>query len=140
MIFNKWYRNNETSKDLDYLKDKFKDNFENADYNNMFSYDLLVFEDKVPACIARLELVAGIFLIVGMGVEKEFEGKEIEDFALRLLIRKSMDLGAQGVFVKPTENKIDFYKNFDFKMANKNFHEANMYYRYGDIDGECCEE
>jgi hypothetical protein len=140
MIKSKWYRFDERSEVLDALITQGKDCFDRADFKNMFSYNLVVFDNKKPMAYGRLELVNGLFQITGIWVEEEDKNIEIYDLALRLMIRKASDMGAQGIYAKPTKERIDLYKELGFQLANKNFHDEDMYYKHGDIEGECCNE
>jgi N-acetylglutamate synthase-like GNAT family acetyltransferase len=142
MIYNKWFRNDDKGKEILSLRRKFKEHME-ADFRNMFSYDVVVYEGKQPIGMGRLEMRSGLFMIVGLVTEEQHKTSEIKDLLVRLIIRKACDLGAQGVYVKLKENnpeEISFYSQYEFKIANKNFHEENIFYRHGDIKGNCCEE
>jgi N-acetylglutamate synthase-like GNAT family acetyltransferase len=140
MIHNKWIRNDEKNKEVESLKNIYLDKFLAADFNNMFSYNLVIFDNKKPVALGRLEMRSGLFVITGIGVDEENKNIEIYDLVIRFMIRKASDMGAQGIYVKPEKERIDFYKDLGFQLANKNFHEEEMYYRHGDIEGDCCGE
>lgn len=143
MIHNKFYRHDDKNQDVNLLRNRFKEEFSNADFRNIFSYNLVIYDNNKPVCLGRLEMKSGLFVIVGISVDETNQADKIRDLAVRLLVRKASDSGAQGVYVKLNENTqalIDFYKSYGFQLANKNFHEENTYYRHGDINGDCCQE
>ncbi len=143
MIHNKFYRHDDKNQDVNLLRNRFKEEFSSADFRNNFSYNLVIYDDNKPVCLGRLEMKSGLFVIVGLGVDEIQQADKIRDLAVRLLIRKAADSGAQGVYVKLSghaEAEIDFYKSFGFQLANKNFHEEFTYYRHGDISGDCSPE
>lgn len=143
MIHNKFYRHDDKNQDVNLLRNRFKEEFLNADFRNNFSYNLVIYEDNKPVCLGRLELKSGLFVIVGLSVDENQQADKIKDLAVRLLVRKAADCGAQGVYVNLSDNTemtIDFYKSFGFQLANKNFHEEFTYYRHGDISGDCNQE
>lgn len=143
MIHNKFYRHDDKNQDVNLLRNRFKEEFTTADFRNNFSYNLVIYDDNKPVCLGRIEMKSGLFVIVGLSVDENQQAEKIRDLAVRLLVRKAADCGAQGVYVRlnnNTQTLIDFYKSYGFQLANKNFHEEFTYYRHGDINGDCDQE
>ncbi|SHJ02642.1 hypothetical protein SAMN02745751_01584 [Dethiosulfatibacter aminovorans DSM 17477] len=138
MIFNKWFSYNETSDDLLELRDKFSEEFNGADYSNILCYDLIVYDGEKPSCLARMEGIDGKFVIVGVAAGKEIENITMEDLAVRLLIRRAVDSGAEKVYFIPTENSRKLAEVIGFMSSGEKIRDCESMVRYGDVGGDCC--
>lgn len=138
MIFNKWFSYNEKSDDLLELRDKFSEEFNCADYSNILCYDLIVYDGDKASCLARMEGIEGKFVIVGVAGEKEIENITMEDLAVRLMIRRAVDSGAEKVYFIPTENSRRLAEIIGFVTNSEKIRDCESMVRYGDVGGDCC--
>lgn len=138
MIFNKWFSYNETNEDLLRLRKKFSKDFNNSDYNNILSYDLIVYDGKNPSCLARMEGIDGKFVITGVVAEEGIENITLEDLSVRLMIRRAIDSGAEKVYFIPTEKSRKLAEAIGFKTSEEILRERESMVRFGDVGGDCC--
>ncbi len=138
MIFNKWFSYNETSDDLMKLREKFSDDFKSSDYKNILSYELIVYDGENPKCFSRMEGIDGKFVIMGVVAEKGIENITLEDLALRLLIRRAIDSGAEKVYFIPTEDSRRLAEAIGFVTSGEVIRDHESMVRIGDVGGDCC--
>lgn len=138
MIFNKWFSYNETSEDLLKLREKFSKEFNSSDYSNILSYELIVYDGENPLCLSRMEGIDGKFVITGVAAEKGIENITFEDLAIRLMIRRAIDSGAEKVYLIPSDNSRKLAEVIGFEVAEEIIRECESMVRFGDVGGDCC--
>jgi len=138
MIFNKWFSYNETSEDLLKLREKFSKEFNSSDYSNILSYELIVYDGENPLCLSRMEGIDGKFVITGVAAEKGIENITFEDLAIRLMIRRAIDSGAEKVYFIPSDNSRKLAEVIGFEVTEEIIRECESMVRFGDVGGDCC--
>ncbi len=85
---------------------------------------LMVYAEEIPAATGRIWHDGTSLRIGRLAVRKQFRGQKIGDLALRLLIYKAMNSGAQSLKVNAQTHVCALYKKFGFKQQGEEFIEA----------------
>lgn len=85
---------------------------------------LMVYVDEAPAATGRIWHDGKGFRIGRLAVRKEYRGQGIGDLALRLLLYKAFNSGAETLNVNAQTYLSAFYKKFGFKECGEEFIDA----------------
>jgi predicted GNAT family N-acyltransferase len=101
---------------------------ENEDRDGMdeAALHLIVYVDEIPAATGRIWHDGSVFRIGRLAVRKRFRGQRIGDLALRLLLYKAFNSGAEELFVNAQVYIKDMYKKFGFKECGGEFVDAGL--------------
>ncbi len=85
---------------------------------------LIIYSDEIPAATGRIWHDGRAFRIGRLAVRKRFRGQMLGDLALRLLIYKAFNSGAERLNVHAQTHVVPLYKKFGFHESGVEFMEA----------------
>jgi predicted GNAT family N-acyltransferase len=86
----------------------------------------MVYVDEAPAGTGRIWHDGKEFRIGRLAVRKQYRGQGIGDLALRLLLYKAFNSGAEKLFINAQTYLTGFYNKFGFKECGEEFMDAGM--------------
>lgn len=138
MITSRWFRGKEELGEIIDLRKKVFGKDSGEDFYDEFSFNLAIYEeDNNLIGIGRLMSKEGKFFIDNLGVKEEYRRKYYGDFMLRILIRKAHEIGIERIYIKCSEDVVNFFKKLDFVVENSK-EETYLLSREGDISSGCC--
>jgi predicted GNAT family N-acyltransferase len=87
---------------------------------------LIVYVDEIPAATGRIWHDGSVFRIGRLAVRKRYRRQGIGDLALRLLLYKAFNSGAEELFVNAQTYIKELYGKFGFKECGEEFTDAGM--------------
>lgn len=90
------------------------------------SWNVLVWQDGIPAGTGRLWWRDGAFQIGDLGVLPDWRGKRIGDLLLRLLLFKAQSHFAREVRLRCPENVTGFFSRLGFREETRDRDEIEM--------------
>ena len=90
------------------------------------SWNVLVWQDGIPAGTGRLWWRDGAFQIGDLGVLPDWRGKRIGDLLLRLLLFKAQSHFAREVRLRCPENVTGFFSRLGFREETRDRAEIEM--------------
>ena len=87
---------------------------------------LMVYVDEEPAATGRICHDENGFHIGRIAVRKKFRGQKIGDLAVRLLLYKAFNSGAEILKIGAQTYVVPFYKKFGFKECGDEYIEAGL--------------
>lgn len=85
---------------------------------------LIVYEDEAPAAAGRIWHDGKSFRIGRLAVKKQYRGQGLGDLALRLLIYKATNSGAESLIAHVQPHAAVLFKKFGFKETGESLNEA----------------
>ncbi len=98
---------------------------------------LLIKDGKTPVATGRILPFRSGFLLGQIAVLSEHRGQHFGDFVVRLLIRKTIELGASTQFVYAQPQATGFYEKLGFVFVDETLENSKLMKRVGDIKGNC---
>ena len=108
--------------------------------DDFYGYHVVVYDSGKPASTGRLTVKDGIYEISGVGTVEEYRNHGYGDLVLRMLIRRSFDLGADQVVARVPENLMHYFLRLDFVYRGKVFQRERPFIlmsRHEDVVGVC---
>ena len=124
MIEGKWYPQGSDLSDLLPVRQAVFSRGE--DVLDAESWNVLVWQDGVPAGTGRLWWRDGAFRIGDLGVLPDWRGKRIGDLLLRLLLFKAQSPFAREVRLRCPENVTGFFSRLGFREETREGDEIEM--------------
>ena len=124
MIEGKWYPQGSDLSDLLPVRQAVFSRGE--DVLDAESWNVLVWQDGVPAGTGRLWWRDGAFRIGDLGVLPDWRGKRIGDLLLRLLLFKAQSHFAREVRLRCPENVTGFFSRLGFREETREGDEIEM--------------
>lgn len=87
---------------------------------------LMIYVDEAPAATGRIWHDKEGFRIGRLAVRKQLRGQKLGDLALRLLIYKAFNSGADSVTVSAQTYIMPLYRKFGFKEYGEEYIEAGL--------------
>lgn len=87
---------------------------------------LIVYVDEMPAATGRIWHDGSVFRIGRLAVIKRYRKQGVGDLALRLLLYKAFNSGAEELFVNAQVYIKELYKKFGFKECGEEFIDAGL--------------
>ena len=103
---------------------------------DIYGFNIVVYENETPASCGRLKYNDGKFTIGRLCTIPEKRGMAFADLALRMLIRKAFDMGAENVSVKTPADAVGYFERLNFKATEWSENEVIMT-KFEDVGG-CC--
>ncbi len=100
---------------------------------------LLIYEDDVLVGTGKLILADGKFFIEGVSVKLEFRGKRYGDLAVRMLVRRAINMGAEKTYAKVNSTLVKMFENIGFKKQAEIENGDYLMCMEGDVGGHCCQ-
>jgi N-acetylglutamate synthase-like GNAT family acetyltransferase len=129
MISTEWFSINESS---NYI---LKSVFGEGDYDNNNIY-LVAFDEGGPVATGALTLLGDGVKLFNLAVLENYRGQGLGDFVLRLLIRRSYDMGFNNQYAYVPINLAGYFKKLKFNIIDGSSGELLMCH-VGDINGGC---
>jgi citrate lyase synthetase len=117
--------------------DELNSSEEIEDFYDEFSFSAIVFEGDKPVGTARLTFKEGKNMIDKLCVLKEYRGKRYGDLIIRLLVRRSYDMGSAETFSRVDEKYVKLFESIGFKRIDTAGGSSLMMME-GDVGGHCC--
>lgn len=140
MIWTKWFQGiSEDSIFLDIRRkvlNEIGDSGELTDIYDQFAFNLVAYNDDAPAGIGRLLFKEGRYFIDNIYVFESQRDKNIADLIIRMLVRKSVDLGSDKVYTYANDTYEQLLKKIGFEKSGNENGEILMV-KVGDVGG-CC--
>jgi len=141
MVSTKWFQEGDFSEILKirekvFIEELKCDSSEVSDEYDLFAKKILVLEDNIPVGTGRLIFKNGRYEIDKLCVLREYRRKKYADLLIRMLVRKSIEIGASNT-IAFCENK---YKNLFTKIGFTMVSNENNIYlmnKKGDIVSHC---
>jgi len=144
MISTKWFQGKRSLNDvLEIRKKVFLDEMKTldnllSDIYDDFAFNVVVYEDNIPAGTGRLLFKDGKYFIDMVCVIKEFRGYNYGDLVVRMLVRKAVDLGAESTYVTVNEDCKQLFDNIGFVKIDDIGNGESLMKKIGDVGGDCC--
>lgn len=142
MISTKWFQGKEESHNyIEIRKKVFNSEFlmkeKITDIYDEFAFNVVIYEDEIPAGTGRLLFKEGKYFIDKVCVLKEFRGNNYSDLIIRMLIRKAVNIGADKTYAMIQNEYIKKFEKVGFIEVNKE-NEGVLMMKEGDVGGHCC--
>ena len=108
-----------------------------TDFYDEFAFNVVLYDEDIPAGTARLLFKGGKYFIDMLFVKKQFRGLNYEDLLVRMLIRKAVTVGAEKTYMEAEGDLIKLLENIGFIKVSKDNYKALMV-KDGDVGGHCC--
>jgi len=79
-----------------------------------FAYNVVIYEDEIPVGSGRLLFKEGKYFIDNVCVLKEYRGRHYGDLIVRMLVRRSVNMGAEDTFSLVDSNWMKLFENIGF--------------------------
>ena len=136
MIQGKWFSpGTDISEALKIRHAVFGDSFSGTDNDG---WNLLIFDDDIPAATGRIWWSGGAFWLGYIGVTEEHRGKKLGDLALRLLLFKAQSHSAGEVRLISPEHLTGFFSRLGFQPVSTSGAGVEMFLNGSDIDLDSC--
>ena len=86
-----------------------------SDESDAMSWNVLVYEDSVPAAAGRIWWQDGAFWLGDIGVLEDRRGRRLGDLVLRLLLFKAQSHAAREVRLRCRQNVTGFFERLGFQ-------------------------
>ncbi|WP_326910768.1 GNAT family N-acetyltransferase [Sedimentibacter sp. MB31-C6] len=142
MISTKWFQGKEESHNYIEIRKKvfnsellIKEKI--TDIYDEFAFNVVIYEDEIPAGTGRLLFKEGKYFIDKVCVLKEFRDNNYSDLIIRMLIRKAVNIGADKTYAMIQNEYIKIFEKIGFVEVNKE-NEGVLMMKEGDVGGHCC--
>ena len=124
-----------------FIKEQGVSEADEMDGTDISAIHLLVRDDGIPVATGRMLIEDETFMLWRIAVLKNHRGKKYGDFVVRLLIRKSFEMGGVEQHLHSQVHAKGFYEKLGFKTVTDEYTEAGIPHvgmvRVGDIGPEC---
>ncbi len=103
---------------------------------DIYGFNIVVYENETPVCCGRLNFSNEKFTIGRLCTIPEKRGMAFADLALRMIVRKAFDMGAQNISVKTPSDASSYFERLGFKETERTETEVVMT-KFEDVGG-CC--
>jgi len=103
---------------------------------DIYGFNIVVYENETPVCCGRLNFKDEKFTIGRLCTIPEKRNMAFADLALRMLIRKAFDMGAENVSLKAPKNVSGYFERIGFKITDTMENNVIMT-KFEDVGG-CC--
>jgi ribosomal protein S18 acetylase RimI-like enzyme len=108
-----------------------------TDFYDEFAFNVVLYDENIPAGTARLLFKDGKYFIDMLFVKKQFRGLNYEDLLVRMLVRKAVTIGSEKTYMEAEEDRIKLLENIGFAKVSKDNCKVLMV-KDGDVGGHCC--
>jgi len=136
MISTKWFQGKSSLTDVLEIRKKVFNLL--SDFYDDFAFNVVVYEDNIPAGTGRLLFKDGKYFIDMVCVIKEFRGNNYGDLVVRMLVRKAVDLGAENTYATVNEHCKQLFDNIGFVKIDDCGNKESLMKKIGDVGGHCC--
>lgn len=99
---------------------------------------LLIYEDDILAGSGKLILIDGKYFVENVSVKEEFRGKTYGELAVRMLVRRAVNLGAKETFAKVNKSITNMFEKIGFEKQEETEKGDYLMCMVGDVHGHCC--
>lgn len=108
-----------------------------SDIYDDFAFNVVVYDDDIPAGTGRLLFRDGKYFIDNLCVLRQFRGKNYGDLIVRMLVRKGVNIGSEKTYAEVNENCASIFENIGFKKINALENGRHLMMKEGDVGGHC---
>ena len=102
----------------------------------IYGFNIVVYEGEIPVCCGRLNMKEDVFVIGRLCTVPEKRGMAFADLALRMMVRKAFDMGAEKVKATMPKDACTYFERLGFRDTEFDGETAIMT-KYEDVGG-CC--
>ncbi len=135
MVHGKWLYYTDKLNDIKKVVEGVYGSFEVTD-DDFYGYNIVVFDNETPVCCGRLNQKNNKFIIGRLCTLPEKRGCAYADLALRMMVRKAFDMGAENVSVLSDEKGSTYFLRLGFKVIEKT--EKGVFMTKFEDVGGCC--
>ncbi|WP_313346144.1 GNAT family N-acetyltransferase [Sedimentibacter sp.] len=99
---------------------------------------LLIYEDDVLAGTGKLVLIDGKYFIENVSIEEEFRGKSYGELAVRMLVRRAVNMGAEKTYANIDKSIVKLFEKIGFYKQEETDNGDYLMCMEGDVGGYCC--
>ena len=136
MVHGKWIFYTDELDDVKAVLSKVYDEHIVFTDEDIYGFNIVVYENETPVSCGRLNYNDEKFTIGRLCTIPEKRGMAFADLALRMLVRKAFDMGAESVSVKTPADAVTYFERLNFKVTDRAENEVIMT-KFEDVGG-CC--
>lgn len=106
--------------------------------DDFYGFNIVVYDGNEPVCCGRLNHKDDKFIIGRLCTSPQKRGNGFADLALRMLIRKAFDMGAENVSAYAGEKEANYFLRIGFKMMERT-ENGWLLTKFEDVGG-CCKK
>lgn len=143
MVSTKWFQGIESKHNfIEVRKNVFCEELKlseeiNFDLYDQFAFNLVIYENEIPAGTGRLLFKDGKYFIDKICVLKEFRGNSYGNLIIRMLIRKAVTIGADKTYAYTDEKYRKLFEKVGFDKLNDDINGYCLMVKVGDVGGHC---
>lgn len=108
------------------------------DFYDEFAFNLILYVDGMAAGTGRLIFKDGKYFIDKLCVLKEYRRNSYGDLLIRMLIRKSVTIGAEKTYAEINKMYKPLFENIGFINVGDEENSNILMMKMGDVGGHCC--
>lgn len=108
-----------------------------SDICDDFAFNVVIYEDEVPAGCGRLLFKEGKYFIDNVCVLKEYRGRHYGDLIVRMLVRRAVNMGAENTCSLVDSNCKYLFEKIGFIVSEEYEDGKSLMMKTGDVGGGC---
>lgn len=143
MISTKWLQGKTNLNDVMKIREQvlYEENNINeflfTDFYDDFAFNVVIYEDEITVGCGRLLFKEGKYFIDNVCVLKEYRGRRYGDLIVRMLVRRSANMGVENTYSLVDNNCRHLFENIGFIKTEEYEDGKSLMMKTGDVGGEC---
>lgn len=104
--------------------------------DDFYAFNIVIYENDAPVCCGRLDHKNDAFTVGRLCTVPDKRGKGYADLALRMIIRKSFDMGAKSISITVGDKEAEYFMRIGFKAVERT-EKGLLLTKFEDVGG-CC--
>lgn len=100
---------------------------------------LLIYEDDTLIGTGKLTLIDNNYFIENINIKEEFRRKSYGELAVRMLVRRTINLGANETYAHVNKNTAKLFEKVGFAIKGETDNGDYLMCMEGDVKGHCCQ-